>query len=251
MSAIPQIVNYDHWIPQTENTLDLRLASSSDEKIMHRIILKKATEMGKNLEYLYTQSAYLSYESLVKLLLDCPNLKILNLSCSYKISEKSLAIIAQFKKLEELNLQFASYIPDINLDKLSTNRIANPSQDITDNGVDIILKGCPHLKKLDLSGTKVTNKTLEKIKNKEKLIFLRVHKCLKLKQSNIDSLAQFRPNLMIDIIDKSESDLAFSTLVKEIKAHYFIIYQLNGFKITIKNEAFEKQNDLINPAIFS
>lgn len=154
--AIPEIKDYNTWTPQTEHTLDLRMlipTDSTDTMSIRYKVDEAFKNMQGNLEALYTQAFCGTKETYETLVNCCPNVKVLNLHCAKGINNEILKKISTLPKLEELNVAFCDAI--------------------TDEGIEPILKNCP-IKKLDLSGSKITSKTLEILKDIKEFKYLKL-----------------------------------------------------------------------------
>jgi Leucine-rich repeat (LRR) protein len=258
MAGISQVRDYDTWTPQTENTLDLRLAIFSDEESENEILSRKANEMNENLECLYTQASYISLDAYVQLLENCPNLRVLNLCCAKKTGHAALGIIAKFKKLEELNLHFASYASVIE-QMGQYERVPDfaKREGITDDIVETILNNCPNLKKLDLSGAKITERTLELIASNPNITFLKILQCWDLNKAEVEKLKEARSDLVIidARVDDPELDAtaAFEQLTRKVKPRYYQEVRIegeSGFRLKIKDDVDLQEKELIAPSVF-
>lgn len=256
MTAIYEIKDYNSWVPQTKNSLDLRLGIFTHEGYENAIIIIKSFEMKENLTALYTQASYLSLDGYKVLVENCPNLKILNLCCANKTGDTALKIISQLDKLEEINLHFARNEPIIEYMYGNSCRVLSDYIDqverITDKGVARILDNCHNLRKLDLSGTQITNLTLEKIAQSKSIIYLRLHHCWMLKDSDIDNLAKARQDITIISNNKNDATTLFRQLARNVKNRYVKETHEEGgeFTPTFHNEISKEDKLLVSLSAF-
>lgn len=97
-------------------------------------------------------------------LMNCKNLKYLNVSCNPGITDHSLWKIAKLENLQNLLINYNSNISDIpfgqlRMEKLEKIELQNCRR-ITDPGIIELIKNSPNLECLDLVGSSITSETL-------------------------------------------------------------------------------------------
>lgn len=253
MVAIREVPDYDTWTPQTETTLDLRLGIFTDEQKENELICRKSVEMGVKLKELHTQASYISAEGYAALVKNCPNLEVLNLCVAYKTGDTALKIISGFDSLRELNLNFACNEPCIE-SRGTMSRCADLSavEDITDVGVEAILNNCMNLRAIDLSGTRISVKTLELIASKQNITTLKVGACWNLTRDDIAHLRAARPDIVVHENEGQDATVSFFALKNAVAWRYYSqMSTANGGIIpALRPGASEVERDLISPMTF-
>lgn len=237
MSAIPNIKNLNEWSPLGDDKLDIRLAAFPDTEKMNKLFINKIEE-NPNIKRIYTQDSCITIKSFKKLIECDLKIKELNLSGAYFVGDSELEIL-KLPELEELNLSFAY------------GRF--PVQMITDKGVSTILDNCTNLKKLDLSGTKITNKTLEKIATKPLINFLRIFSCNKITAKEIKDLKTSCPDLkVVTESHKDNAKIEFIKFINEIKSRLMHEYSVNGEgDVIFKSSVTYEERKFINYELFN
>lgn len=252
MVAIRDVPNYDKWAPQTENVVDMRLGIFADMDRENEVIAEASNEMGQNLTELYTQASYISFVGLQALREKSPLLRVLNLCCAYKVADASLQVVAGFSELEELNLHYASYDPNIVL-MGNVARSADPTQIsvITDAGIRAVLEGCPKLSKIDLSGTRITAVTLERIAGLHNIKVVRLSGCWDLKPEDIAKLIDNRPDLRVETEEPGATE-AFQSLAKAVKPRYYreVPSSTGGYYVRLPDHVAKSEARFIAPSVF-
>ena len=206
IAAIPKVME--------THCLDLRQRNESPRKVesncqsLAEIFAKMSQEEKQALTAVYTQGSMFSGREIAILAGNCPNISILRFENAYRIGDTELKLIAQCFKdtLEELNVKFASNSADQTEFMGGLCRLLPDLRDqvewISDNGVEELLLNCPKLKKLDLSGAKITEKSLETISKCLSLTHINLHSC-SFGQTNeankqaVKKLHRMRPDLTI------------------------------------------------------
>lgn len=251
---------YSYWKPQTETGLDLRLRGNHYFKDDNEFITKKVSAMGSKLEILETQAAKLSITTLNVLRDNCPNLRRLNVAFTHTVGDTALRVIAQFSNLEELNLDGA--IKDVEEEKpfeifMTPPYLRTPEiivESVTDAGLQTVLDSCKKLRKLDISRTGITLKSLRKINDDTDVTHVRIHSCWNLKTEElVEFQKSARSSLTISQENpelSAESDLR--RLMQAVKDRYFrkIVYE-GGPAIRVKEDVPREDIPFINPYLFA
>lgn len=223
VAAIPSIMG--------PHCLDLRARKESLRDIeancrsLTEYFIQMTAQQKQAITEVYTRGGTLLSEREINILADnCPNISKLKLRCAYRIGDDAVKTIAnRFKEtLTELDLHFASNSADQTEFMGEMCRVIPQLRDqveyITDHGISYLLEKCKKLSKIDLSGTAMTTKTLDKIAETTQLVYLEINPCYKIAATkNYDERPKFEA---IDRLCKQRPDL---TIVDERGIHAAIV----------------------------
>lgn len=143
-----------------------------------------------------SRSRFFTHMGLSSLVSNCSNLVEIDLSNSVELRDSALAVIAEAKNLERLNLTRCKSVTDIGIGRIAVGcrklRLISLKWclGVGDLGVSLIAVKCKEVQSLDLSYLPITEKCLPPILNSQHLENLVLEGCFGIDDDSLSSLKQ-------------------------------------------------------------
>ncbi|XP_037433159.1 F-box/LRR-repeat protein 3 isoform X1 [Triticum urartu] len=205
--------------------LDLSACASLDDASLAAALA--GADLGTVRQVCLARASGVGWRGLEALVAACPRLEAVDLSHCVGAGDREAAALAAASGLRELNLEKCLGVTDMGLAKVAVGcpRLENLSfkwcREISDIGVDLLVKKCRELRSLDISYLKVSNESLRSISTLEKLEELAMVACSCIDDEGLELLS--RGSNSLQSVDVSRCDHVTSQgLASLIDGHSFL-----------------------------